>query len=104
MKRLPAKEDKELYEKPKFGNYLRGYGEDNRHIIKNFESLPRESIRIEMKEEVNKHFDNNQHSKLVTILKLKFSKERYAHYLINKKIDKLFFNGNYKESLRLFDF
>ena len=61
LKRLPKEISKNNFQKPKFGKYLRGYGEDRRKQISYNIKKP---IKIELKKKINNYMMNSDHISL----------------------------------------
>ena len=61
LKRAPSEKDKLLFEKPIFGSYLRGYGED-RKVIKKFINTNEKSFKS-LKKQIYISFDKGNHKK-----------------------------------------
>ncbi|MDC0651848.1 lytic transglycosylase domain-containing protein [Alphaproteobacteria bacterium] len=101
LKRLPEQINKDKYEKPIFGKYLRGYGEDRRKI---FKYNTKKSIKLELKKKINNYMMQANHIALIEYLNANYPNEGYAYKLIGKNIDKLFYKGELQDSLKLYDF
>ncbi len=101
LKRAPSEKERLLFDKPKFGSYLRGYGEDRR-VVKKYNKTDKKSTAI-LKNKIYNFFKEGNHEKVIQLINKNNSNRKYYIYLINKEINKVFFNGEIKESLRLYD-
>ena len=101
LKRLPKEISKNNFQKPKFGKYLRGYGEDRRKQITYNIKKP---IKIELKKKINSYMMKSDHISLTKYLKKNNLSNEYAYKLIRENIDKVFYKGDLLNSLELYDF
>jgi len=101
LKRLPKEISKNNFQKPKFGKYLRGYGEDRRKQITYNIKKP---IKIELKKKINNYMMKSDHISLTKYLKKNNLSNEYAYKLIGENIDKVFYKGGLLNSLELYDF
>lgn len=101
LKRLPKEISKNNFQKPKFGKYLRGYGEDRRQQITYNIKKP---IKIKLKKKIENYMMKSDHVSLTEYLKKNSFANEYSHRLIGRNIDKVFYKGDLLNSLELYDF
>jgi len=101
LKRLPREISKSNFQKPKFGNYLRGYGEDRRKQITYNIKKP---IKIKLKKKIDNYMMKSSHVSLTEHLKRNGLSNKYTYKLIGNNIDKIFHKGDLLNSLELYDF
>ncbi len=101
LKRLPDKTKVNLYKKPLFKNYLRGYGEDNYIRDYDYSSQNNNSENIEYK--VQSLIKEGNHNKLINLIDNYDEDTNYLMHLINREFKKIFFKGDIHASMKLFD-
>ena len=102
IKRLPDKTKKNLYEKPLFNNYLRGYGEDNYIRDRGLKSKNIKNKKILHK--VSNLINKGNHNELINLINQNTNNdENYVINHVNKEIKKIFFKGDIYASMKLFD-
>ena len=101
LKRLPKEISKNNYQKPKFGNYLRGYGEDSKQKLNYNIKKP---IKVKLKKKISNLMMQSKHVSLTEYLSVNNHYDGYAYKIIGNNIDKIFYKGQLIDSLRLYDF